>query len=148
MKALRIFILALPGFVSLPANAKPIEEMPELRQVGHLTEIAAAKFVDLKQVKRIKGEITVLKGFFPLTDNGIAEAMKFIKTQKEFKSSKHETGMFRVTTSIRFDDEWMQPFSAIVYDSVEPQDVDDLVVIEKGLQKARDHFAKIMAAVR
>jgi hypothetical protein len=31
---------------------------------------------------------------------------------------------------------------------VEPQDVDDLVVIEKGLQKARDHFAKIMAAVR
>lgn len=51
MKALRIFILGLSGFVSLPGHAKPIEEMPELRQVGHLTEIAAAMFVDLKLIE-------------------------------------------------------------------------------------------------
>ena len=127
--------------------------MPDPRSVGRLTAVADGMFVDLKQAKKIVGRISVCKATFPLSIDGIKKAQEFVTrlsvSAKSADSEKEMTvlSMFRVRAEVQIDDLCLCPFSAIAYDSHNPEEVDSPEVIAKGLSSAVDWFAKILKLV-
>lgn len=146
MKASVTLLVVLFAAATL-SPAKPIEEMPMLKKVGHLTQVADGKFVDLKHATKIVGSIAICNSSFPLSPDGITEALKFMASQSAYRDRAKTFGMFRVVAEVHIDDVYLRPYNAIAYDHGEPQDQDSVEVIKAGLHKAVDWFSKILAEV-
>ena len=146
MKSILTLLVLLVAGPSL-SPAKPIEEMPALKRVGHLTQVADGKFVDLKQAKKVVGSIAICNTSFPLTPDGITKALDFISSQTAYRERSKAFGMFRVVAEVRIDDVYLRPYNAIAYDHAEPQDQDSIEVITAGLHKASEWLSKILAEI-
>jgi hypothetical protein len=140
-----LLVLLFSGAALSPA--KPIEEMPALKKVGHLTQVADGKFVDLKQARKVVGSIAICNADFPLSPDGVAKALEFIASQSAYRDRAKTFGMFRVVAEVRIDDVYLTPYNAIAYDHKEPQDQDSIEVITAGLHKAAEWMSKILAEI-
>lgn len=140
-------LLMLLFAVTTLSPAKPIEEMPALKKVGHLTQVADGKFVDLKQARKVVGSIAICNADFPLTPDGITKALEFVASQSAYRDRAKSYGMFRVVAEVRIDDVYLRPYNAVAYDHQEPQDQDSIEVITAGLHKAAGWLSKILAEI-
>lgn len=143
-----ILTLLMLSFVGNSVSlAKPIEEMPALKRVGHLTQVADGKWIDLKHARKVVGSIAICNTSFALTPDGIAKAVDFISTQTAYRDRSKSFGMFRVIAEVRIDDVCLKPYNAIAYNHVEPQDQESIDTITAGLHKASEWFAQILREI-
>lgn len=118
-----------------------------MKKVGHLTQVADGKFVDLKQARKIVGSIDICNASFPLSADGIARALEFIASQSAYRERAKTFGMFRVVAKVNIDDVYLTPYNAIAYDHAEPQNQDSIETITMGLRLSVDWLSKILAEV-